>query len=89
MTLFIKNMVCRRCIFTVAQVLEKNGITPQAIALGEVALTGELLPAQEQQLRADLVYRLRINVTDPDDRLRQGQPVTVRLELSPYPGADP
>lgn len=54
MTLFIKNMVCQRCIFTVAQVLEKNGITPQAIALGEVALTGELLPAQEQHLRADL-----------------------------------
>lgn len=59
--------------------------------IGFISPTAEFTPktVQTEQLRVDLVYRLRINVTDPDDRLRQGQPVTVRLELSPYPGADP
>jgi HlyD family secretion protein len=32
---------------------------------------------QTPELRTDLVYRLRIIVTDPDDALRQGMPVTV------------
>ena len=31
------------------------------------------------ELRTDLVYRLRVIVTEPDDALRQGMPVTVRL----------
>ncbi len=54
MTLFIKNMVCQRCILTVVQVLEKNGIVPVSVALGEVALSHVLHPEQEQSLRADL-----------------------------------
>lgn len=54
MTLFIKNMVCQRCILTVARVLEKNGIVPVAVSLGEVALSHALRPEQEQNLRADL-----------------------------------
>lgn len=57
--------------------------------IGFISPTAEFTPrtVQTEQLRADLVYRLRINVTDPDDRLRQGQPVTVRLAQSPGPGA--
>ena len=57
--------------------------------IGFISPTAEFTPrtVQTEQLRADLVYRLRINVTDPDDRLRQGQPVTVRLQQSPDPGA--
>jgi AraC-like DNA-binding protein len=54
MTLYIKNMVCRRCILTVSQVLEKNGILPASIVLGEVTLSRELMPEQEKNLRADL-----------------------------------
>ena len=54
MTLFIKNMVCRRCILSVAQVLEKNGITPVSVALGEVTLADELTTQQAQHLRTDL-----------------------------------
>ncbi len=53
-TFYIKNMVCRRCILTVAQVLEKNGIRPVSVALGEFTLNEALLPEQEQRLRADL-----------------------------------
>jgi len=54
MTLYIKNMVCQRCILTVAQVLGKNGIVPVAVSLGEVALSHALHPEQEQSLRTDL-----------------------------------
>jgi HlyD family secretion protein len=39
---------------------------------------------QTVDLRTDLVYRLRVIVSDPDDALRQGQPVTVAV-----PGARP
>ncbi len=54
MTLFIKNMVCQRCILTVVQVLGKNGIAPVSVSLGEVSLSHALRPEQEQNLRADL-----------------------------------
>ena len=47
-------MVCRRCILTVEQVLNNNGITPVTVALGEVTLANELTPEQEKKLRADL-----------------------------------
>ena len=47
--------------------------------IGFIAPTAEFTPksVQTESLRADLVYRLRIIVTDPDDALRQGAPVSV------------
>lgn len=54
MTLYIKNMVCRRCILTVGQVLDKNGIVPSDINLGEAVFSGELSGEQAAKLRADL-----------------------------------
>ena len=47
--------------------------------IGYIAPTAEFTPktVQTEALRADLVYRLRIIVADPDDALRQGAPVTV------------
>jgi len=49
--------------------------------IGYIAPTAEFTPktVQTEDLRSDLVYRLRIIVTDPDDGLRQGAPVTVRV----------
>ncbi len=47
-------MVCARCIIMVGQLLEKNGIVPTTIALGEVRLKVELSPEQDKNLRADL-----------------------------------
>lgn len=38
MNLYIKNMVCNRCIMVVKQVLEKEGLHPVNISLGEVTL---------------------------------------------------
>lgn len=44
-------------------------------------LTGEMavMVRETPDLRTDLVYRLRIVVTDADDALRQGMPVTVQF----------
>jgi HlyD family secretion protein len=50
-------------------------------SIGYIAPTAEFTPktVQTHDLRTDLVYRLRVIVDDPDDGLRQGQPVTVRI----------
>jgi HlyD family secretion protein len=47
--------------------------------IGHIAPAAEFTPktVQTEDLRADLVYRLRIIVSNPDDQLRQGQPVTI------------
>ena len=37
-TLYIKNMVCNRCIMVVKQEIEKQGLHPQKISLGEVTI---------------------------------------------------
>ena len=49
--------------------------------IGNIAATAEFTPktVQTEALRTDLVYRVRIIVTDPDDALRQGAPVTVLI----------
>lgn len=49
--------------------------------IGFVSPTAEFTPksVETPELRTDLVYRLRIIVTDPDDSLRQGMPVTLRF----------
>jgi HlyD family secretion protein len=49
--------------------------------IGFIAPTAEFTPktVQTESLRTDLVYRLRVIVSDADDALRQGQPVTVSV----------
>ncbi|MCT4701271.1 secretion protein HlyD [Enterobacteriaceae bacterium H20N1] len=49
--------------------------------IGFVSPTAEFTPktVETPDLRTDLVYRLRIIVTDADDSLRQGMPVTVKF----------
>lgn len=55
--------------------------------IGFVSPTAEFTPksVETPELRTDLVYRLRIIVTDPDDSLRQGMPVTLRLSDAGQP----
>ncbi|MEY2943017.1 MAG: hypothetical protein RLY97_1031 [Pseudomonadota bacterium] len=52
-----------------------------AAQVGYISPVAEFTPksVQTEQLRADLVYRLRLTVDDPKGELRQGQPVTVVL----------
>ena len=49
--------------------------------IGAISPRAEFTPksVETADLRTDLVYRLRILVRDPDDGLRQGQPVTIRI----------
>lgn len=49
--------------------------------IGFVSPTAEFTPksVETPELRTDLVYRLRVIVTDADDELRQGMPVTLRF----------
>jgi HlyD family secretion protein len=49
--------------------------------IGFISPRSEFTPksVETENLRTDLVYRLNITVTDPDDALRQGQPVTVAV----------
>ena len=57
---------------------------PYAGKIGFVANTAEFTPknVETSELRPGLVYRLRIIVTDPDDALRRGMPVTLRFPAS-------
>ncbi|GAB4236543.1 MAG: efflux RND transporter periplasmic adaptor subunit [Chlamydiales bacterium] len=50
--------------------------------VGFISPTAEFTPknVQTADLRTDLVYRIRVIVDNPDDNLRQGMPVTVKLE---------
>ncbi|MCK9292067.1 MAG: AraC family transcriptional regulator [Bacteroidales bacterium] len=48
MKLYIKNMVCNRCIMVVRQEMEKLGHTVQHIELGEVVVADELNDSQKE-----------------------------------------
>jgi HlyD family secretion protein len=56
--------------------------------VGFISPTAEFTPktVETESLRSDLVYRLRILVTDGDGALRQGQPVTVTLDTAAAAG---
>ncbi|MCJ2181441.1 efflux RND transporter periplasmic adaptor subunit [Novosphingobium sp. 1949] len=52
--------------------------------VGYISSVAEFTPksVETEDLRTALVYEVRIMVTDKDDRLRLGQPVTVRLDTA-------
>lgn len=54
---------------------------PYQGTVGFVSPNAEFTPksVETPELRTDLVYRLRIIVSDPDESLRQGMPVTIRF----------
>lgn len=54
MTLYIKNMVCNRCIIVVESILRDEGISPTAVELGHVSIKEELTSEQLDKLRQRL-----------------------------------
>ncbi|TKK66297.1 helix-turn-helix transcriptional regulator [Ilyomonas limi] len=54
MRLFIKNMVCPRCIIAVKQLLEQLGLKAKSVFLGEVELYGKPNEEQFQKLNEAL-----------------------------------
>jgi len=55
MKIYIKNMVCERCIMAVGRELDKLGLEPMRIGLGVVTLQGDLAQGQREDLEAALV----------------------------------
>ena len=55
--------------------------------IGFISPMAEFTPktVQTTELRTDLVYRLRVYADNPDSRLKQGMPVTVKLKLNARP----
>jgi len=51
MKLFIKNMVCDRCIMVVRDTLERNGVTVKQIILGEVESCNDLSVQEKEKVR--------------------------------------
>lgn len=50
MTVYIKNMVCNRCVMVVRDCLEREGFTVNSVRLGEAEIAGELSEAQKTRL---------------------------------------
>ncbi|MGB4844253.1 MAG: AraC family transcriptional regulator [Ferruginibacter sp.] len=55
MNLYIKNMVCNRCIMVVKQELETLGLKPIRVSMGEAELKKQLSAKQMQQLNSRLL----------------------------------
>lgn len=51
--------------------------------IGFISPQAEFTPknVETKQLRSDLVYRIRVNIKDTDKYLKQGMPVTVKIDL--------
>lgn len=54
MKLYVKNMVCKRCVTAVEKVMVDNGLHPINIVLGEVHLAEENIGDKKAQVIADL-----------------------------------
>lgn len=55
--------------------------------VGFISPQAEFTPknVETTQLRTDLVYRLRVVIDNPDQGLRQGMPVTVKIDINTLP----
>lgn len=73
MTIYIKNMVCDRCKTAVRQELEKLGLHPEKVSLGEITLTENSLPTDIQnRLDASLLSLGFERIDDRKARLIEG-----------------
>jgi len=88
-TIYIKNMVCPRCIRAVEQVFREIGTEPVAVQLGEAAIKEELTPDQSGTLAAKL-EDLGFELLD-DARQQQIEKIkaTVIRRLQEEPGERP
>ncbi|MEO8854477.1 MAG: hypothetical protein ABI359_11910, partial [Ginsengibacter sp.] len=54
MKIFVKNMVCPRCILSVENILSKNNFAVDYVRLGEISLMKDLTKEQLAKLEKDL-----------------------------------
>lgn len=83
--LYIKNMVCDRCILVVNNILEKLKIVPQSIKLGEVVLEKPMDEKKKQLLSNELQAVGFDLIDDKKSRLIE-QIKTLVIELVHYNG---
>ncbi len=67
--LYIKNMVCTRCIKVVREELEKTGIKYNSIQLGEVILPESISPEKLEKLNMALLENGFEIIDDSKNRL--------------------
>lgn len=79
-TLFIKNMVCNRCIMVVKSELDKLGIEPTDVQLGEVTLEKELNTQDKEKISKALVSLGFEMIDDKKSRLIE-QIKTIIIDL--------
>ena len=82
-TLFIKNMVCDRCIMAVNQALRKNGITPSEVTLGKVIIDRDISENQKNNFKVDL-ERLGFELLDDKKQRIIERIKTMVIELVHY-----
>ncbi|MCD8165751.1 MAG: AraC family transcriptional regulator [Bacteroides sp.] len=61
--LYIKNMVCRRCILVVTRELERLKLNPVFVVLGEVILSNPLTAEKRQRIK-EALHPLGFELTD-------------------------
>jgi AraC-like DNA-binding protein len=69
MIIYIKNMVCPRCIMVVQSELEKSGFTPLSVSLGEVVFEKELAVSY-QEIIAKTLQNVGFEIIE--DQKKQG-----------------
>lgn len=80
MKLHIKNMVCNRCKMVVKAELEKLGIQPLSVELGEVQLEQELTVAEKLKVETSL-HKVGFSLIDDKKSLLIEQIKTLIVEL--------
>ena len=83
MKLFIKNMVCPRCILVVRDILRQAGIEASSVVLGEAVLPAELTAERRKELdarRKQTVERVKNTVIE----LVREKDAALRTNLSDY-----
>lgn len=70
-TIYIKNMVCDRCIMVVTDVLTRLGWSPLSVRLGQAELNGQPSDLQRQQISKALsAYGFEL-IEDPHSRISE------------------
>ena len=73
MILYIKNMVCNRCVMAVQQVFDKTGLVPEKVVLGEVTVKEETLSEEKlKQIDTELQSLGFERIDDRKARLIEG-----------------
>jgi AraC-like DNA-binding protein len=89
MKLFIKNMVCNRCNLAVQQLLERKGLQPLQVTLGEVLLAEETLPAEVLENLGEALKALGFELLDDKRKKLIEQVKTLIIELVHYKEEQP